>query len=78
MRSSAIIVIITTHFQTFKTVSVATSLFFKTCTLSEFLSSVDADYLTGKLSTGKEKKAELAYLGRIVRAVQESLRTYTF
>ena len=45
-------------------------------TLREFLCAVDADYLTGKLSTGREKKDELAYLGRIVRAVQESLRYF--
>lgn len=43
------------------------------CDLRGFMREVNDDYVTDKLSIGKEKKYELAYLKRIVTAVRAAL-----
>lgn len=43
------------------------------CDLRGFMSVVNENYLTDKLSIGKEKKHELAYLMRIVTVVRAAL-----
>lgn len=44
-------------------------------TLAEFVSSCGTDYITGKLTRDRMLKRDVAYLERIVVAVQEALRS---
>ena len=47
------------------------------CSISEFFTGCDADYLVGNLASGlKQTKAKNAYLIRIIEAVRSGLRKH--